>query len=98
MGKVAAPLAMSLDEFIADKYDGCEELFGFYGSGDVPLELSEGFPELWVGVVPVRRGSGWTQRVPQAAGRPVASGREAHPHRRLILVVVGGRKVQVQTH
>ena len=48
MGKVNAQLAMSLDGFIADENDGCDELFGFYGSGDVPVKLSEGFPELHV--------------------------------------------------
>lgn len=48
MGKVAAQLAMSLDGFIADKNDGCDQLFRFYGGGDVPLKLSEGFPELQV--------------------------------------------------
>ena len=48
MGKVNAQLAMSLDGFIADQNDGCDELFGFYGSGDIPVKLSEGFPELHV--------------------------------------------------
>ena len=48
MAKVTAQLAMSLDGFIADENDGCDELFGFYGSGEVPVKLSEGFPELRV--------------------------------------------------
>ena len=48
MGKVTTQLAMSLDGFIAEHDDGCDELFGFYGSGDVPVKLSEGFPELRV--------------------------------------------------
>jgi dihydrofolate reductase len=48
MGEVIAHLAMSLDGFIADQDDGCDELFGFYGSGDVAVKLSEGFPELHV--------------------------------------------------
>ena len=48
MGKVTMQLAMSLDGFIADTNDGCDELFGFYGSGNVPVKLSEGFPELRV--------------------------------------------------
>jgi hypothetical protein len=30
---------MSLDGFIADPDDGCDELFGFYGSG--PVRLSD---------------------------------------------------------
>jgi dihydrofolate reductase len=51
MGKVTTQLAMSLDGFIADKNDGCDELFGFYDSGDVPVKLSEGFPELHVSQV-----------------------------------------------
>jgi dihydrofolate reductase len=51
MGKVTTQLAMSLDGFIADENDGCDELFGFYGSGDVPVKLSEGFPELRVSQV-----------------------------------------------
>ena len=33
MGKVIAQLAMSLDGFIADKDDGCDDLFGFYENG-----------------------------------------------------------------
>jgi hypothetical protein len=33
MGEVIAHLAMSLDGFIADPDDGCDELFGFYDSG-----------------------------------------------------------------
>ena len=48
MGEVIAHLAMSLDGFIADPDDGCDELFGFYGSGDVAVKLSAGFPELHV--------------------------------------------------
>jgi dihydrofolate reductase len=51
MGEVIAHLAMSLDGFIADPQDGCDELFGFYGSGDVPVKLSAGFPELHVSQV-----------------------------------------------
>ena len=51
MGKVKAQLAMSLDGFVADKNDRCDELFGFYDSGDVPVKLSEGFPELHVSPV-----------------------------------------------
>ena len=46
MGEVIAHLAMSLDGFIADPDDGCEELFGFYQGGDVAVKLSEGFPGL----------------------------------------------------
>jgi dihydrofolate reductase len=48
MGEVIAHLAMSLDGFIADPDDGCDELFGFYGSGDVAVKLGAGFPELHV--------------------------------------------------
>jgi len=48
MGEVIAHLAMSLDGFIADSDDGCDELFGFYQSGDVAVKLSEGLPELHV--------------------------------------------------
>ena len=48
MAKVTAQLAMSLDGFIADENDGCDDLFGFYDGGDVPVKLSEGFPELHV--------------------------------------------------
>ena len=48
MGEVVAHLAMSLDGFIADPNDGCDDLFGFYGSGDVAVELSPGYPELHV--------------------------------------------------
>ena len=48
MGSVIAHLAMSIDGFIADLDDRCDTLFGFYGSGDVSLKLSAGFPELHV--------------------------------------------------
>ena len=48
MGTVKTQMAMSLDGFVADPEDGVEELFGFYGSGDVPVRLSEGYPELHV--------------------------------------------------
>jgi hypothetical protein len=48
MGEEIAQLAMSLDGFIADPDDNCDELFGFYGSGDVAVKLSKGFPELHV--------------------------------------------------
>jgi hypothetical protein len=48
MGEVIAHRATSLDGFIADPDDGCDELFGFYQSGDVAVKLSEGFPELHV--------------------------------------------------
>jgi len=48
MSKVIAHLAMSLDGFIADPDDRCDELFGFYASGDVAVQLSAGFPELHV--------------------------------------------------
>ena len=41
MGEVIAHLAMSLDGFIADPADGCEELFGFcqggHPGGEVPM-------------------------------------------------------------
>jgi dihydrofolate reductase len=48
MGSVKAQMAMSLDGFIADPEDRCDELFGFYMSGDVPLRLAEGYPEMHV--------------------------------------------------
>jgi dihydrofolate reductase len=37
MGEVIAYLAMSLDGFIADPDDGCDELSGFYQGGGVPV-------------------------------------------------------------
>jgi len=37
MGKVVAEMSMSLDGFIADESDGVEELFGWYGNGDVEV-------------------------------------------------------------
>lgn len=48
MGEVIAHLAMSLDGFIADPDDSCDDLFGFYENGDVSVKLSEGIPELHV--------------------------------------------------
>lgn len=37
MGKVYSHMTMSLDGFIADPDDGIEELFGWYGAGDVSV-------------------------------------------------------------
>ncbi len=37
MGKVYSHMTMSLDGFIADPQDGCDELFGWYDAGDVAL-------------------------------------------------------------
>lgn len=48
MGEVIAHLAMSLDGFIADPENGCDEVSGFYQSGDAAVKLSEGVPELHV--------------------------------------------------
>jgi dihydrofolate reductase len=46
MGDVVAHMAMSLDGFVADPEDRCDDLFGFYVSGDVSAVLGEGQPEL----------------------------------------------------
>jgi len=40
MSKVLANMCMSLDGFIADPADGCDELFGWYGNGDVVTETA----------------------------------------------------------
>ncbi len=37
MSKVFAHMSMSLDGFVADPDDGCDELFGWYGNGDVAV-------------------------------------------------------------
>ena len=39
MTKVIAHMTMSLDGFIADPNDGCDELFGWYDNGDGLLDL-----------------------------------------------------------
>jgi dihydrofolate reductase len=44
MGHVVANMAMSVDGFIADPDDGCEELFGFYENGSTDLEVADGWP------------------------------------------------------
>jgi dihydrofolate reductase len=44
MTQVIANLAMSIDGFIADPDDGCDDLFGFYDNGDVELVLAAGWP------------------------------------------------------
>ena len=41
---VIANLAMSLDGFIADEEDRCDELFGFYETGAHEVVLAEGWP------------------------------------------------------
>jgi dihydrofolate reductase len=37
MSKVVAHLCMSLDGYVADPDDGCEELFGWYSNGEVEV-------------------------------------------------------------
>ena len=37
MGKVYSHMTMSIDGFVADPDDGCDELFGWYGAGDVTV-------------------------------------------------------------
>ena len=37
MAKVVADMSMSLDGFVADLGDGVDELFGWYGNGDVEI-------------------------------------------------------------
>jgi dihydrofolate reductase len=62
MGKVAAEMSMSLDGFIADTSDGVQELFGWYGNGDVEVKTAD--PR-------------WTFRVSEASAahlRPAFSG------------------------
>jgi dihydrofolate reductase len=44
MGHVVTNLAMSLDGFIADEHDRCDELFGFYENGARELVVSAGWP------------------------------------------------------
>jgi dihydrofolate reductase len=44
MGKVVANLAMSVDGFIADENDGCDDLFGFYDNGSTEFRVSDGWP------------------------------------------------------
>ncbi len=41
MGEVIAHLAMSLDGFIADPDDGCEELFGFFFESSVESAVAK---------------------------------------------------------
>ncbi|MEV0838635.1 hypothetical protein AB0I55_03655 [Actinocatenispora sera] len=41
-----AHLARSVDGLVADPDDGCDELFGFYATGDTRLQLGAGLPEL----------------------------------------------------
>ena len=40
MGTVLTHMTMSLDGFIADQNDGIDELFGWYGAGEVSLPIS----------------------------------------------------------
>ncbi|MFI7599592.1 dihydrofolate reductase family protein [Actinoplanes sp. NPDC049681] len=41
MAKVVADMSMSLDGFIADTQDRTEELFGWYGNGDVEVPTAD---------------------------------------------------------
>ena len=92
MGKVTTQLAMSLDGFIADPEDGCDELFGFYGSGDVPVKLSEGFPELRVSQVTADLLWGATEQIgATVVGRrlyDITNGWDGHPGGEVPMVVL----------
>jgi len=45
MGKLYSHMSMSLDGFIADPDDGCDELFDWYGAGEVTVpNATEGSP------------------------------------------------------
>jgi dihydrofolate reductase len=44
MTRVIANMAMSVDGFIADRDDGCEDLFGFYDNGSTDLRIADGWP------------------------------------------------------
>jgi dihydrofolate reductase len=52
--RVIADMSMSLDGFIADENDGVDELFGWYGNGDVEVPTADGR---------------WTFRVTEASAR-----------------------------
>ncbi|MGH3756970.1 dihydrofolate reductase family protein [Actinophytocola sp.] len=54
MSKVVAHMSMSLDGFIADPEDGCDELFGWYANGDVAVPSHD---------------SRWTFHVTEASAR-----------------------------
>lgn len=41
MATVSAEMSMSLDGFVADESDGVEELFGWYGNGDVAVPTAD---------------------------------------------------------
>lgn len=92
MGKVTAQLAMSLDGFVADEDDGIHELFGFYFSGDVPLKLSEGIPELHVSPVTADLLQAATERAGAAVvGRrlyDITNGWNGHPGGEVPMVVL----------
>ena len=92
MAKVTAQLAMSLDGFIADKNDGCDELFGFYDSGEVPVKLSEGFPELHVSRVTADLLYSATERIgATVVGRrlyDITNGWNGHPGGEVPMVVL----------
>ena len=44
MSKVYTHMTMSLDGFIADPQDGIDELFGWYGAGDVTVPTANEMP------------------------------------------------------
>ena len=44
MTQVIANMAMSIDGFIADPDDGCDDLFGFYDNGGTELVVADGWP------------------------------------------------------
>lgn len=48
MGKVYSHMTMSLDGYIADPDDGCEELFGWYSAGEVTVPTAGDGPPFQV--------------------------------------------------
>ena len=92
MGKVITQLAMSLDGFIADPDDGCDDLFGFYDGGEVPLTLSAGIPELHVSPTTADLLRAATDRIGAAVvGRrlyDITNGWDGHPGGEVPMVVV----------
>ena len=44
MTQVIANMAMSVDGFIADPEDRCDDLFGFYENGSTELRIADGWP------------------------------------------------------
>ncbi|CAM5641049.1 Deaminase OS=Streptomyces griseorubiginosus OX=67304 GN=AQJ54_34485 PE=4 SV=1 [Streptomyces griseorubiginosus] len=93
MSKVYTHMTMSLDGYIADPGDGTDELFGWYGAGDVTVPSAD---ERWSFQVDAQRGD--AARGPRRSRRSRLRPPAVRPDQRLGRHHPIGAPVVVVTH